>query len=139
MSKSRMAGVAALFGLELGEVFHIRNAKCVINDDFKFTEEGLMRSSWPSDVWETAKAVDLKYLLNGTYSIIKLWKPNNGEVYYVPLTSVVSLSSKVVWIGDKYDYLRLSKGVVCKDKEEAEIMAKRMFAVAQEIRKCPLL
>ena len=134
MTKSRMKGVAMLFGIELGEVFHIRNAKCVINDDFKFTEEGLMRSSWTSNVWKTAKAVDLKYLLNGTYSIIKLWKPNFGERYYVPVVSVISLSSEIVWLGDKYDYLRLSKGIVCKDKEEAEIMAKRMFAVAKELR-----
>lgn len=134
MSKSRMKGVAMLFGIELGEIFHIRNAKCVINDDFKFTEEELMRLSWSNHVWETAKAVDLKYLLNGTYSIIKLWKPNFGERYYVPLVSVIGLSSEIVWLGDKYDYLRLSKGIVCKDKEEAEIMAKRMFAVAKELR-----
>lgn len=134
MSKSRMKGVAMLFGLELGEVFHIRNAKCVLNDDFKFTEEGLMLSSWPSHVWETAKAVDLKYLLNGTYSIVKLWKPNFGERYYVPLISVTNLSSEIMWLGDEYDYLRLSKGIVCKDKEEAEIIAKRMLAVAREAR-----
>lgn len=134
MSKSRMTEVAMLFGLELGEVFHIRNAKCVFNDDFKFTEEGLMRSSWPSDVWETAKAVDLKYLLDGTYSIVKLWKPNLGERYYIPVISVTSLSSEVMWLGDKYDYLRLSKGIVCKDKEEAEIITKRILAVVREIR-----
>ena len=35
---NRMKGVAMLFGIELGEVFHIRNAKCAINDDFKFTD-----------------------------------------------------------------------------------------------------
>lgn len=127
-----MREIAGLLGVELGEVFHIRNAKCAINDDFKFTEEGLMRSRWFSHVWETAKAVDLKYLLNGTYSIVKLWKPNLGEAYYVPLISVTSLSSKFEWLGDKYDHLRLSKGIVCKSKEEAAIMAKRMFAVAEE-------
>jgi hypothetical protein len=37
MSKSRIAGIAMLFGIELGEVFHIRNAKCVLNNGFKIT------------------------------------------------------------------------------------------------------
>ena len=134
MTKSRMKGIAMLFGIELGEVFHIRNAKCAINDDFKFTEEGLMRSSWTSNVWKTAKAVDLKYLLNGTYSIIKLWKPNFGERYYVPHILYRDLWDCYSWDDEEYDEELYKRGVVFKTKEEAVMAAKKMLETAKELR-----
>lgn len=84
---NRMADVAQLFGVELGEPFKITDDT---HDDcqryHRFTERAGIEISDDGVEWKTAGTVILKFLLMGDVRIVKLpWKPREGEMYYYPL------------------------------------------------------
>ena len=57
------------------------------------------------------------------------------DEYYYPIPSDRDLWESRLWIGDNYDNSRFSRGLVCKTKEEAIDMAKKMLAVVKEEQK----
>ena len=75
---SHMAGVAKLLGVELEEVFRLKEYESY----FKFTEKDF-ESSVNGTTWLAADSLTLRFILEGKVTIKKLpWKPKNGEKYY---------------------------------------------------------
>lgn len=129
MSKNHMAEVAALLGVELGEPFKI-------TDDcqryHRFTESAGIEISDDGIEWKTAGTVILKWLLMGDVRIVKLpWKPQEDEKYYVPniATTPTYMYVEHYWLNEDIDMKRYRMGLVCKTKEEATAMTKKMLMV----------
>ena len=139
MSKNHMAEVAKIFGVELGESFKITSG---IQDDYqsyyRFTESSGIEISDDGITWKmTSVATLLKYLLMGDIRIIKLpWKPREGEKYYVPRIAIRPEDRHYYyyWINSGVDIKRYDMGIVCKTKEEATALTKKMLTVVKEAR-----
>ena len=134
-----MAEVAQMLGVELEEVFKVTDDDSgKYHNYYKFTEKKGIEVSDDNVKWEadTAGTLVLKWLLIGVARIIKLpWKPAVYDEYYYPIPSDRDLWESRLWIGDNYDNSRFSRGLVCKTKEEAIDMAKKMLAVVKEEQK----
>lgn len=61
------------------------------------------------------------------------YKPEVGETYYIPcLIEFYSECLGFVWNDYPWDRRRYNAGVVCRTKEEAKELARKMLAVAKE-------
>ena len=110
--ENKIAQVAELLGVEIGEEFSIKNSIC----RYKITEDGLSRKE-PDEEWTRVNDL-LPYLLMGEYEIKKKpWKPKNGDFYYVP--QIADVSDALIYDGDDYDENMINNGFVCKTQEEA--------------------
>ena len=80
---NRMEEVARLFGLELGEHFHITKESCK-DTTYKFTPEGVLFYSNEARVWYESVGA-LAGILTGDTDVIKLpWKPViGGKMLYL--------------------------------------------------------
>ena len=131
---NRMAEVAKIFGLELEEHFHITK-KSYENTVYKFTKDGVAFYDNKLRTWYESVGA-LAGILTGETEVVKLpWKPAVYDEYYYPIPSDRDLWESRLWIGDNYDNSRFSRGLVCKTKEEAIDMAKKMLAVVKEEQK----
>lgn len=66
--------------------------------------------------------------------IAKIWKPKDGEPYYVPTVNNKSSYQTLYWADNdyaKFDYDRL---LVCKTAEEAEKLTKNLLVQIKELR-----
>lgn len=130
---NKMPSVAALLGVELDEVFFVKEYQDYPKYPktyLKFTESGLVNSvdliSWTkttSWMWEQ--------LITGALKINRLpWKPKMEEKYYVPCIHYAesSMCSVFPWRGDNADNKLYQLGLVCKTREEAIAMTKKMIA-----------
>ena len=134
MRKNCMAEVAQMFGLELEEHFHITK-KSYENTVYKFTKDGVAFYDNKLRTWYESVGA-LAGILTGETEVVKLpWKPAVYDEYYYPIPSDRDLWESRLWIGDNYDNSRFSRGLVCKTKEEAIDMAKKMLAVVKEEQK----
>ena len=131
---NHMAEVAKMFGLELEEHFHITK-KSYENTVYKFTKDGVAFYDNKLRTWYESVGA-LAGILTGETEVVKLpWKPAVYDEYYYPIPSDRDLWESRLWIGDNYDNSRFSRGLVCKTKEEAIDMAKKMLAVVKEEQK----
>lgn len=134
MRKNCMAEVAKALGLELEEVFRIDGD----GHYFRLTDTGLgMSMVLGNKGWFVAPINALNGLLLGENEIIKLpWKPQEDEKYYVPFiaTKPINMYDEHYWLNEDIDMNRYRMGLVCKTKEEATAMTKKMLAVAKEVR-----
>ena len=131
---NKMAEVAKMFGLELEEHFHITK-KSYENTVYKFTKDGVAFYDDKLRTWYESVGA-LAGILTGETEVVKLpWKPAVYDEYYYPIPSDRDLWESRLWIGDNYDNSRFSRGLVCKTKEEAIDMAKKMLAVVKEEQK----
>ena len=132
--KNYMAEVAGLFGVELGEVFFIREYPSDSKMYLKFTENGLERSL-DKDSWAKAAGWVWELIITGALKINKLpWRPREGEKYYVPRIAIRPEDRHYYyyWDNDGSDIKRYDMGIVCKTSEEAVALTKKMLAVAKE-------
>ena len=131
---NHMAEVAKMFGLELEEHFHITK-KSYENTVYKFTKDGVAFYDNKLRTWYESVGA-LAGILTGETEVVKLpWKPAVYDEYYYPIPSDRDLWESRLWIGDNYDNSRFSRGLICKTKEEAIDMAKKMLAVVKEEQK----
>ena len=129
-----MAEVAKMFGLELEEHFHITK-KSYENTVYKFTKDGVAFYDNKLRTWYESVGA-LAGILTGETEVVKLpWKPAVYDEYYYPIPSDRDLWESCLWVGDNYDNSRFSRGLVCRTKEEAIDMAKKMLAVVKEEQK----
>ena len=132
MSKNHMAEVAALLGVELGEVFHLDFRLERYECYFRLTEKDF-ESSIDGTKWSTASSFTLKCILSGMATIVKKWKPRLNEVYYIPFIPCIRPASQEhCWKNTKDERKYYDMGLVCKTGEEAVELARRMLAVAKE-------
>ena len=116
MNKNLMPEVAELLGVEIGEVFRLKNLNSRWR--FKFAEDVLL-GKFNNFEWSPAYNV-LDEILDGTFEIVKLpWEPKRDELYYWP-----SASNKKVgcgrWHGDTFCCAMKALGMVYRTREEAE-------------------
>lgn len=133
---NKMAEVAALLGMELGEVFFFKGRSgCYTyypKTHLKFTERGLKESADRTS-WHSAAAWMWKGLITGALQAIKLpWKPSYGDAYYMP--SVVNSGKylKLFWTGSEGDKSSYQQGLVHRTKEEAIKLAEEMLDIARK-------
>ncbi len=134
--KNRMIDVPKLFGLDLGEVFQIKNSKSPKDCYFRFVNTNLEVSLVGThDTWITANDSILAGLLKGELNIKKVpWKPTKYDSYYFSCLDYEDLWGYSTWEDTQVDKDRLKHGIVFKTKEEAIDLAQRMLAVAKEAR-----
>ena len=133
---NKMIEVAKLLGVEIGEVFFIREYPSDSKMYLKFTENGLERSL-DKDSWAKAAGWVWEQIITGALKINKLpWKPREGEKYYVPRIAIRPEDRHYYyyWTYDDINIKHYHMGLVCKTPEEAINMTNRMLAVTKEIR-----
>ena len=134
---NRMAEVAKLLGVELGESFKITSdTHGDYQNYYRFTENNCLEMSDDGVEWKIIKAeVLLKRILMGNIRIVKLpWKPQKDEKYYIPYINInpVHMYDEYYWNNDNIDIGYYRMGLVCKTIEEAIALTKKMLAVAKE-------
>lgn len=136
MSKNHMAEVAALLGVEPGQSFKISDDTYGIRQSYyRLTEENSCEISGDNTSWVTVSAEVLKWLVMGDVKVVKLpWKPAMNGTYYYPTPSDKELWERTIWVDSGYDSIKLSRGLVFKTSKEAAEVAKKMLAVAKEVR-----
>ena len=123
---SHMAEVAKLLGVELEEVFRLEKYESY----FRFTENGLERSTDGVNNWSIAHNLTFIAVLNGTATIKR--KPKYDEKYYIPSISNAFGYNSFYWRGDDSDEKYYNFGIICKSKEEAIALRQKMLAVAKK-------
>lgn len=115
MTENKMADVAKLLGVELGEEFIIKNKNSMT---FRITENGVQLFGVNGQWYETNPEI-INRLLTGDYEIKeKPWKPEIGEQYFFPsLESALGFDCYKFHEGD--DRLIINKFIACKTREEA--------------------
>lgn len=135
MRKNCMAEVAKLLGVELGEEFHVEGF--ATNVLYKISEKGLVSHRCGSE-WLESESFMLSQLLAGEEEITRLpWKPKYSEHYYIPVIfdgNNENNYAEKVWYDTDKSKQQYIKRLVCKTKEEAIELARRMLAVAKEER-----
>ena len=130
---SHMKEVAKLLGVELGEVFFIKEYPSDSKIYLKFTENGL-EQSLDKDSWTKATGRVWERIITGALKINKLpWKPREGEKYYVPRIAIRPEDRHYYyyWDNSGVDIKRYDMGIVCKTPEEAIALTEKMLAVAE--------
>lgn len=126
---NHMTEVAKLLGLEIEETFRINGEESY----FRFTEEDFELSTDTIE-WTMAPSVHLRCILAGEVTIVKNWKPQNGEFYFSPSPTRKSLKECRAWDGGENDNYRLNRGFVFRTPDEAVGAAKKMLALLKENR-----
>lgn len=113
--KNKMADVAALLDVELGEVFTVKDKGEWLIDD-----EGLKRAEGKDD---NRSSKLLTALLTGEAETIKKpWKPEVGEWYYcIDDDAIADGIEKYIWEDRIIDYCYAIAGNVFRTAIEAEI------------------
>ena len=129
---NKMSSVADLLGMELGEVFRIKDYPTYPETYFRFTDDGLMQSV-DMIAWTKPSAWVLESLITGVLQITKLpWKPSYGDTYYIPFVVNADKYKKLFWLNLKGDEIFYQQGLVYRTKEEAIKLAEEMLDVARK-------
>lgn len=120
MAENKIAEVAKLLGVEIGEEFLVFNdmGELVGKGKHKFDDKGLWLI-YDNKIGSVNQ--HLIYLLNGAWTIKKLWKPKENERYWTYRYDEEKL--RVVesfWTNDVLDKLLYRNGFCYKTREEAE-------------------
>lgn len=133
---NHIAEVSKILGVELGEPFKISSdTQGDYQNYYQFTDKKGFETSVDGVKWETATAIVLRGILMGDIRIVKLpWKPREGEKYYVPRISVLPEDRHYYyyWGNSCFDIECYKMGIVCKTKEEAIALTKKMLAAINE-------
>lgn len=122
-----MKEVTKLLGVELEEVFFIKEHPSYSKMYLKFTENGL-EQSLDKDSWTKATNWIGKGLITGALKINKLpWKPKEGDRYYFPCPASIEKWDYSTWSEREVDYYRLNHGFVCKTMERAVAISQEML------------
>ena len=131
---NKIIEVAKLLGVEIGEVFFIREYPSDSKMYLKFTENGLERSL-DKDSWAKAAGWVWELIITGALKINKLpWKPREGEKYYVPRIAIRPYDRHYwyYWDNSGVDIKRYDMGIVCKTPEEAIALTDKMLEAINE-------
>ena len=129
---NKMAEVAGLLDVELGEVFRIKDYPTYPETYFRFADDGL-RQSVDTIAWTKPSAWVLESLITGVLQISKLpWRPSRGDTYYMPSTVSIGKYIKLFWTGSKADKSSYRQGLIFRTEKEAVELAEEMLDVARK-------
>ena len=129
-TNNKMADIAKLLGVKLGEEFRILSDLPIAKMIFKLTKDGMKnaRHEEPNDENYTEILFDL---LNGRICLNHIcWKPKEGDYFYTPDLTNSSPDSrflKLTWKGSKKDLHMFANGLVFKTKAAAVYVAERLL------------
>lgn len=134
---NHIAEVAKLLGVEVGEVFQVDGDPSLKDCAFRFSDSDLQLSEviGDNDTWILANDSRLLGLLHGNLSISKLpWKPKINEEFYIPSIhyNESSMATRLRWRDDNADTKFYQFGLVCKTREEAIALTKKMLKLAEK-------
>ena len=113
---NKMAEVAKVFGVELGEEFQIKYKDTIVYGTFRFTEKGTETKG--SSGWESARPALLR-LLTGEYEIVKMpYQPKKGETYWTCYSNDFAITA-LTWCDWVQDFALLKCGAVFRTEAEA--------------------
>lgn len=131
---NKMAEVAKLLGVELGEEFMVESPKGYITKS-KLDNEGLWGYSKSTNEKHLCN-IDLCKLITGEFKIKKKpWKAELNEGYFIPaptMGGLYKLTKNVIWSSEDNEFYK--RGLMCKTKEQAIKTAKAMIKVAREMQ-----
>ena len=129
-----MTSVAELLGVEFDKEFKIKEVSRSYS--YKFSDRGLLLYIRDKDGRLTsscdAKPKTLEYLLTGKYTINMPWKPAENEIYFIPCFDSPEMVCWDIWSNNKTNISMYNLGIVCKTKENAIAIAKKMLAALKE-------
>lgn len=129
---NRMSSVADLLGMELGEVFRIKDYPTFPETYFRFADDGLMQSV-DTIAWTKPSAWVLGSLITGALQITKLpWKPSCGEVFYMPSVINENKYIRLFWHDSGTYKSFYQQGMICRTKEEAIKLSEKMLDVVRK-------
>lgn len=129
---NKMAEVAGLLDVELGEVFRIKDYPTYPETYFRFADDGL-RQSVDTIAWTKPSAWVLESLITGVLQISKLpWRPSRGDTYYMPSTTSIGKYIKLFWTGSKADKSSYRQGLIFRTEKETVELAEEMLDVARK-------
>lgn len=129
---NKMSSVADLLGMELGEVFRIKDYPTYPETYFRFTDDGLMQSV-DTIAWTKPSAWVLGSLITGALQITKLpWKPSYGEIFYMPSVVNENKYIRLFWHDSGTYKSFYQQGMICRTKEEAVKLAEEMLDIARK-------
>ena len=129
---NKIIEVAKLLGVEIGEVFFIREYPSDSKMYLKFTENGLERSL-DKNSWAKAAGWVWELIITGVLKINKLpWRPSRGDVYYMPSVTSIGKYIKLFWTGSRNDEGSYQQGLVLRTEKEAVELAEEMLDVARK-------
>ena len=132
---NRMAEIAKLLGVEVGEVFQVDGDPSIKDCFFKFSDNDLQLSAvnGGNDTWTAASDTRLLDILYGRLRIRKLpRKPAIGDMYCYPDPATPLLWWRCSWRDDEVDNYRLQHGFVFATREEAITKTKKMLEAINE-------
>lgn len=127
---SRMVEVAKMLGVEYNKAFKIKEAPLSI---YKIVEDGLIQYDRERDCWDLVPRT-LTEILAGYIEIVEpVWEPKQGELYYTPVIPCSRpVCKECCWTNGIVERDYYDMGLVCKTREEAVELARRMLDVAKE-------
>lgn len=134
--KNYMKNTAKMLGVELGEVFSIKYDEGVYNCYFRFTENGLERSTDGVNNWGSAWTPYYHNPLTGREVIVKYWEPKIDDGYYIPSFAFYPKMryEHYIWDGGDVDHFWLTNGLVYETREEAIKMTDKLLALTKKHR-----
>lgn len=130
---NKMAEVAKLLGVELGEEFVVKSPKGY-NVISKLNNEGLWGYSQSTGEYRLCN-IDLCKLITGEFEIKKKpWKAELNTPYYMPNPICVDKYSGVTNNGSETDNEWYRLGLMCQTKRQAIKTAEAMIKVARKMQ-----
>ena len=120
MAKNLIPEIAKMLGVELGEVFKIKDEDALT---YRFTDDGL-KVTYDGGIEISNISTNSAFvaLVEGQDEVVKLsWKPKKGDAYY----TFVLMDDKwgvgsLYWGGFPNEYALLDKGWVYRTRAEAQ-------------------
>lgn len=116
MGKNLIPSIAKELGVEIGEVFGIKNS----DYKYQFTDTCLVCCPYLDSQQEMPNTLGM--LVCGKREIVKIpFEPKNGDKYYTySLLSKDLRITSATWQSDVYDYARKKLGWIFRNQKEAE-------------------
>lgn len=130
MTNNKMAEVAKLLGVDIGEEFELVGSHTLT----RITTEGLEYRQCDT-AWQKCPGV-LMDLLTGKAKIRrKPWMPKNEEYYYTPTFEDSNMNALGnLWVGSEDDMAVYNSGLLCRTREEAEELHDDIVRYVRKLR-----
>lgn len=109
---SVIESICILLGVKIGEEWYDQHGM-----KYRITYQGLECQLDTGGEWLFAP--DIKYRALILEDLKPMWRPNKGDMYYIPDFCCEELCIKLIWHGNAEDLKRFDNGLVFKTSEKA--------------------
>ena len=132
MRENKMAKVAQMLGVELGEEFKEKGRNVL----YRLTATGFEFYDDTAGKWRSDASLLVCFLMGEMEIARRPWKPKLGVAYYYPIINEGHRDRAVYtqWDSDDVDKKRYENGMVFKTVKEAEEMAEKIASFVRRER-----